>query len=530
VKYPCSRLITVLWAGFVSLASLGQNAPTFTSAVSPNGPTPFHVYAIDVNNDGLTDIVQSGIIPNATTAFFTVSINNGDGTFRPPVSYTVNAGTWPALAWGDFNNDGNVDIAFALPGTNQAAIYLGNGDGTFQSPVTTTIDLPSGYTFAISSVVAADFTHDGNIDLVAAGYQGNDSYAGPWAVFLLYGDGQGHFNNPTIIYQPTSGWLVDTIVTGDFDSDNNADVAIMEYLPCGGSATICVGNTWQSNVLALFGGGTGSFDPIDVTTIDGSISLGAADLNNDAATDLYGVEYFPENGTSQLAVFLGHYGRQFGYLFTPIPSSLANIGSPIVAADFNGTQSWALAALSSTYTGSGSTFSNQMVYFLNAGSPNATIVTGPSPGSTSGYFQTGLVVGNFNRDTKPDIAVNETAEGNSPATITAVGLNANTKGFYGGCNYPSAGQGVRLCNPPAKNAGGSITFAASANSFGQLRKMELWVDGAKLGEDRWVWGQSGYFSLTDSSLSPGMHNGTIYAADIDDTLQRDDFTFTVRNP
>jgi hypothetical protein len=54
----------------VSFACFGQNAPTFTSAVSPNGPTPFHVYAIDVNNDGLADIVQSGIIPNANTKGF----------------------------------------------------------------------------------------------------------------------------------------------------------------------------------------------------------------------------------------------------------------------------------------------------------------------------------------------------------------------------------------------------------------------------------------------------------------------------
>jgi FG-GAP-like repeat len=527
VKYPCSRLAAALCAGFVSLACCGQNAPTFTSALSPNGPTPFHVYAIDVNNDGLTDIVQSGIIPSATNAFFTVSINNGDGTFKPPVSYTVNAGTWPALTWGDFNKDGKVDIAFALPGTNDVALYLGSGDGTFQSPVTTTMDLPSGYTFATSSVVAGDFNHDGNIDLVASGYQGNDSYAGPWAVFLLYGDGQGHFNNPSVIYQPTSGWLVDTIVTGDFDSDDNADVAIMEYLPCAGSATICVGNTWQSNVLALFGDGTGSFDPIDVTTINGAMSLGAADLNNDAATDLYGVEYLSDPSTTQLAVFPGHYGRQFGYRFTPVPANVSNIGAPIVAADFDGTMNWTLAALSTTY--SGSSPSNQMVYFVNPGNDStATIVTGPSPAGTSGY-QSGLVVGHFKGDVRPDIAVNQSAAGNSPTTITATGLNMTQGYSYGPCNYPSAGQGIVVCIPAATNGAGPMRFGTSANSFGQLRKMELWVDGAKLAEQHWNWGPSSYFDWTWANPSPGNHGGTIYAADIDNTLQRYDFTFTV-NP
>ena len=533
MNYRRCRLVAAWCWGFVSLTCFGQNAPTFTPVTSVSGPSPIHVYAIDVNNDGLTDIVQSGIIPNATTGFFSVSINLGNGAFAPPVNYTVNAGTWPALTSGDFNNDGKVDIAFALPGTNQAAVYLGDGDGTFQSPVTTTLALPSGYNFATSSIVAADFNHDGNVDLVAAGYVGNDGgYAGPWAIFLLYGDGTGHFTSPSIIYQPTSGWMVDTVLTGDFDSDDHGDVAILETLPCAGSATICIGNTSWSNVLTLFGDGAGNFAPVDVTTIQGSMSLGAADLNDDAATDLYGVEYLLSSSSgngSQLAVFLGHYGREFGYRFTPIPASLSNnIGAPMVAADFNGTQSWALAAISTTY--SGPTFnnpSNQMVYFLNAGSPTATIVTGPSPAGAGG-FQTGPVVGNFNGDGKPDIAVNSSPQGNSLATTVGVGLNANTSGYYGPCSYPASGRGIRLCSPTQATTG-PVTFGATANTFGQLRKMELWVDGTKLGEDRWDWGQSGYFTLTNQNLSPGSHDGTIFAADVDDTLQRYDFTFTV-NP
>ena len=526
MKYSCSRLLAAVCAGFVSLVSFGQNAPTFTSVVSPNGPSPAHVYAIDVNNDGLSDIVQSGIIPNATTAFFTVSINQGNGIFAPPVSYTVNAGTWPGLTSADFNGDGKVDIAFALPGTTQAAVYLGNGDGTFQSPTTTTVDLPSGYTFATSSVVASDFNHDGNIDLVAAGYQNNDPYAGPWAIFLLYGDGQGHFTSPTIIYQPTSGWVVDTLVTGDFDSDNNADVALMEYLPCGDGATVCIGNTWKSNVLTLFGDGTGSFDAIDVTTITGAMSLAAADLNNDAATDLYGVEYMADPTTTQLAVFLGHYGRQFGYRFTALPPDM-NIGSPLVAADFDGTASWAIAGLSSSYSGSGSTYNNQMVYFLGAGNDStATIVTGPTPGGSNTEFQTGLVVGHFKGDVSPDIAINETAQGNSPTTTTAAGLNT-TQGYYGPCNYPASGRGISVCIPPATNPAGPVRFGASANSYGQLRKMELWVDGAKLAEQHWNWGPASYFDWTWTNPSPGTHSATIFAADTDNTLQRSDFTFSV---
>jgi hypothetical protein len=90
---------------------------------------------------------------------------------------------------------------------------------------------------------------------------------------------------------------------------------------------------------------------------------------------------------------------------------------------------------------------------------------------------------------KPDIAVVSSPSAQSLTSTLAVGINANTQGFYGSCNYPSAGQAIQLCSP-TETGPGPVTFAASANSFGQMRKMELWVDGNKLGEDHWIWGQA----------------------------------------
>src|SRR5260370_2915501 len=277
----------------------------------------------------------------------------------------------------------------------------------------------------------------------------------------------------------------------------------------------------SSNIVALFGDGGTTFEPVDVTTVNGNITLGAADLNNDGATDLYGIEY-GISGTSELAVFPGHYDRRFGYFYTAIPTP--NVGWPIAVADFNGTGKWTLAALSTTYPTS-TTPNSQVIYFLNAGTPNVSIVTGPSPVGVTGW-QTGPLVCNFNGDTKPDIAVNAASTLNSSTSTLGVGLNDNPQGFYGACNYPSSGQGIHLCSPTAQTTHGPITFEASANSFGQLRKIELWLDGVKVGEDHWIWGQSCYFDLNYPNPSPGTHNATIYAADIDNTLQRYDFTFT----
>lgn len=523
MKHLCSRLTAAACAGFVSIACFSQSAPSFTTETSASGPTPTHVYAVDVNNDGLTDIIQDTAQPGSTGSYFAVSINTGNGTFLPPVTYKINSHAPTPLTWGDFNHDGKVDIAVAVP-PNQVAVYLGNGDGTFQAAITTTLNLPNTTwgTFPQSSIVAADFNKDGNVDLVAAGYEGSNYFAGPWVIYLLEGDGSGRFNNPTPIYYPTSGWIAQTLVGGDFDTDDNADVGLLEYMPCSDGSDEC-----SANVLALFGDGGADFQAVDVTTISGGhvsggMTLGAADLNNDGATDLYGIEGLGANYA--LAVFPGYYGRQFSYWYTSIPSSIPNIGELSAVADFNGTGEWALAGWASTLT-----TADELVYFLHAGTPNPTIVTGPSPAGNTGW-QFGPVVGNFNGDMKPDIAMNVSPALNSLTSTLAVGVNANTQGFYGRCDsYPKSGEGIRLCSPSTGTTSGNINFAATANSFGQLRKMELWLDGAKIGEEHLVWGQSAFFDLSYPSPSPGAHSATIYAADVDNTLQRYDFTFTT-NP
>ena len=148
-----SALLVSLLISATTLSA--QTAVSFSSVTSTAGETPDNIYSVDVNNDGLADIVQdSGQSPSG----FTVSINKGDGTFKAPVTYTLpgNQNTPMPITTGDFNNDGVVDIAVALEGTNQIAIYLGNGDGTFQAPQISTIALPAGSIFG-----------DGNIDLVA---------------------------------------------------------------------------------------------------------------------------------------------------------------------------------------------------------------------------------------------------------------------------------------------------------------------------------------------------------------------------
>jgi hypothetical protein len=61
-----------------------------------------------------------------------------------------------------------------------------------------------------------------------------------------------------------------------------------------------------------------------------------------------------------------------------------------------------------------------------------------------------------------------------------------------------------------------------------LRKMEFWLDGVKEEETHYVSGPNAWIMYSMNTPAAGTtHNATIYAANVDNTLQRYDFTFTI---
>ena len=66
-----------------------------------------------------------------------IRLGNGDGIFSPATTPEVEVVNGPfSVAVGDFDNDGDLDLAVANFNSDNVSIRLGNGDGTF-SPATT---------------------------------------------------------------------------------------------------------------------------------------------------------------------------------------------------------------------------------------------------------------------------------------------------------------------------------------------------------------------------------------------------------
>src|SRR5262249_42518048 len=137
--------------------------------------SPTSVAVGDFNRDGLPDLAVARSSQFGGSDGVSVLLGNGNGYFHGPQNYS--AGDYPnAVAVGDFNGDGRLDLAVANAATNAVRLLLGNGGGSFQAPQNFSAGADP------SALAVADFNGDGKPDLAVA----ND---GTTKVSILLNDG-----------------------------------------------------------------------------------------------------------------------------------------------------------------------------------------------------------------------------------------------------------------------------------------------------------------------------------------------------
>ncbi len=180
---------------------LGDGKGGFTISTVPCNDLPSSVQVGDMNNDGKLDLVVAGALPhNATGNFISTFLGDGTGQFSPRQTVALGQGNSKGeTALGDFNEDGNLDVAFPQTGTPQTLhehgihvfIYFGDGSGNLTRGPTLDVGLEP------HSVLSADLNGDGHLDLAV-------SNRSDGTVTVLLGDGKGNFtvSSTTSILSP----------------------------------------------------------------------------------------------------------------------------------------------------------------------------------------------------------------------------------------------------------------------------------------------------------------------------------------
>jgi hypothetical protein len=251
--------------GVILQASDGS-FPASATDYTATGLANTHAVAVgDFNGDGKLDIAvvsddntQSDSVPN-----FAVLLNNGAGGFTLGQTLSITHVNLAAIA--AFTVGGHTDLAVCNQTAGSITILVGSGSGTFTQ--TNSYTVGSGPV----SIVSADFDGNGKADLAVA-----DSTSA--SVSVLLGNGNDTFKaavDTPVTNSPATGGPL-KIRVSNLTNDGNPDLLALLGPSSSADAELLLGN----------GDGTFHFGTSVITNGNQRIAIAAGDMDADGLTDL----------------------------------------------------------------------------------------------------------------------------------------------------------------------------------------------------------------------------------------------------
>lgn len=268
----------LLLMGIVLLSIQPISAQYFTKILTGTlVETPKKPYAAawaDFSGDGFDD----AIIVDSENYHTSLFLNNGDGTFTELTDNAVYANMGPSIAcaWGDYNNDGNIDLYICNTGNNGPSasvnfLYRNEGNNVFTRITEGAIVNDQGWSMGAAW---ADYDRDGFLDLYVANFMEPNC--------LYHNNGDGTFTKITEGEAVTDNNNSYSTNWADYDNDGYPDIFVVNYF---------YSQLPGQNDCLYHNNGDGTFTKNTTALIanDQALTQGSSwgDFNNDGWLDLF---------------------------------------------------------------------------------------------------------------------------------------------------------------------------------------------------------------------------------------------------
>lgn len=480
----------------------------------------------DVNGDTHPDVIVSYGDPSSDV-HIAILYGNGDGTLRTPVELSQTFPGYVGFAIADFNRDGRPDLvaAFVENGVNRMTVLFGDGV-SFSNPLEFSgfgkVPDPGENNYFLAAVAAGDFNGDGNPD-IAIGQSGGgfDVPAGSFSVF--YGKGNGTFG-PEVFEGGESGLF--NIQTVNANNDGIDDLAVF----FSGCHTPCQGIDIEMGDPSGLGHKVrAQVPPFDGSDVGTPSAIVFADVNGDGRPDVIAAGLESHDDINSVPAISVNVQQPDGTFTRAALLQTSIVASDLLAGDFNRDGEWdfissdgsesSISVFTNTTAGIGCAYpsSNRTI---NVCTPQSgATVTSPvlfraNPRSNTEISGMKIYVDGTAKFLTKDAPLTANliiTPGTHKITVKAwdaSGPFSNTftltsGGDSGSCQPASNDRAVTICTPIATEwQPTSVHITANANGT-NVRTAQIYIDGTL------KYSTQNFAIDTQLSLTPGTHRLTV---------------------